>query len=257
VVGNRSKGGMEKAAVTSRVALVTGAAQGLGAAIARRLARDGLSVACVDRSATVEDVARELRDAGYQAHGEVRDLADPAEAVGAVRSAVARLGRIDVLVNNAGIGLYRPEIQDLQPEEWRQVMDVNLTAPFLLAREALPGMKAAGWGRIVNISSRAARIAIPGSDVSYPASKAGLIAMSRQLAMEGAKFGVTSNAICPGRFNTALGAPPPDLDLSVAIPVGRLGEPDEIGALVAFLVSDDAAYITGAVIDINGGAMMI
>src|SRR4029078_7221192 len=108
------------------------------------------TVVCIDRSSTVEDVARALRDAGYEAHSEVCDLADPLKGVGAAQSAIARLGRIDVLVNNAGIGLYRPEIQDLQPEEWRQVMDVNLTAPFLLAREALPSMKAAGWGRIVN-----------------------------------------------------------------------------------------------------------
>lgn len=240
-----------------RVALVTGAAQGLGAAIARRLAAAGLSIACVDRSPAVEDCARSLREAGYDAYGEVRDLADPQQAVGAVKSVVDRFGGLDVLVNNAGIGLYRPEIQDLSLDEWQQVMAVNLTAPFLLAKAALPIMKAAGWGRIVNMSSRAARVAIPGSDASYPASKAGLIAMSRQLAMEGAKFGVTSNAICPGRFNTALGAPSPDLDVTAAIPVGRIGEPDEIGALVAFLVSDDAAYITGAVIDINGGALMI
>jgi 3-oxoacyl-[acyl-carrier protein] reductase len=241
----------------TRVALVTGAAQGLGAAIARRLARDGMAVACVDRSPEVEQLAHALRDAGFDAQSDIRDLAEPQEAVGAARAALDRFGRIDVLVNNAGIGLNRPNIEDLQLDEWRQVIDINLTAPFLLAREVLPIMKAAGWGRIVNMSSRAARIAIAGSDASYPASKAGLIAMSRQLAMEGAKFGVTSNAICPGRFDTALGAPPPGLDLSAAIPVGRVGEPDEIGALVSFLVSDEAAYITGAVIDINGGAMMI
>lgn len=248
---------MSAGAADARVALVTGAAQGLGAAIARRLSQGGMTVSCVDRSPTIHDLVSELRAARCEAHAEVRDLAEATDAVGAVRSVVDRFGRIDVLVNNAGIGLYRPNIQDLQPEEWQQVIDVNLTAPFLLAREALPIMKAAGWGRIINISSRAARVAIPGSDVSYPASKAGLIAMSRQLAMEGAKFGVTSNTICPGRFNTALGAPPPGLDVSQAIPVGRLGEPDEIGALVSFLVSDDAAYITGAVIDINGGAVMI
>jgi 3-oxoacyl-[acyl-carrier protein] reductase len=239
-----------------RVALVTGAAQGLGAAISARLAREGMKVLCVDHGAHVEEHAAKLRAAGYEVDARVCDLGDPEAATGCVDAVLAKHGRIDVLVNNAGTATLAPQVQDLTLENWRRVIDVNLTAPFLLARAAMPRMKEARWGRIVNMSSRSGRTAIAGSDVSYPASKAGLMGMTRQLALEGAKFGVTCNAICPGRFNTAMGAPPPDLDIAAAIPVGRIGQPEEIGGLVAYLVSEEAGFLTGAVIDINGGSFM-
>ncbi|MGE3142727.1 MAG: SDR family oxidoreductase [Hyphomonadaceae bacterium] len=241
----------------TRVAIVTGAAQGLGLAIATRLAREGMKMFCVDRAEGVKNVAADLRAAGLEAEGAVFDLGSQAAAQAVVKGALDRYGALHVLVNNAGIGVKRmPKIEELAPEEWRGVLDVNLTAPFLLAREAMPLMKKQGWGRIINISSRAGRTAVYGADASYSATKAGIIGLSRLLASEGAKFGVTANAICPGRFDTEMGAVPAGFDIAGAIPVGRVGRPEELGALAAFLASEEAGFITGAVIDINGGAFM-
>jgi NAD(P)-dependent dehydrogenase (short-subunit alcohol dehydrogenase family) len=166
-------------------------------------------------------------------------------------------------VNNAG-GMALPKggsvaIEDLPTDLWLRTVAVNLTAPFVLCRLALPAMKQKGWGRIVNIASRAGRMAVPDTSVSYAATKAGLIGMTRIVADQGAKFGITANCIAPGRIATPGGTHATDdvMQRSLRlIPMARLGLPAEIAATVAFLVSDSAAYITGAVIDVNGGAFM-
>jgi 3-oxoacyl-[acyl-carrier protein] reductase len=246
-----------------RVALVTGAASGLGLAIATRLAEDGFLAICVDKSENVSKRAAEICSRGLKAEIEVLDLVDTDAIVAMIRKIGDRYQRIDVLVNCAGIGIssngVAATVEQTRLDHWNRALSVNLTATFLLSREVLPYMTRAGWGRIINISSRAGRTFVPGSGAAYSASKAGLIGLTRVLAVEGAACGITANVIAPGRFDTPMAnrAPPEAIERATAlIPVGRIGRPNEVAATAAFLVTDDAGYITGASIDINGGAFM-
>ncbi|MFT3820902.1 MAG: SDR family NAD(P)-dependent oxidoreductase [Rubrivivax sp.] len=243
-----------------RTALVTGAASGIGLAISRRLARDGWRVLMADRATAVLDAARAL--AGEGAAAAAGFVADVGNAAG-VGALVAELGaqRIDALVNNAGISRGRAgfDVTQTTPDEWERVIAVNLSAPFLLSQALVPGMRARGWGRIVNIASRAGRTGVLTGGLPYAASKAGLIGMTRALALQCAPQAITVNCIAPGWVETPLtGRTPPAAAAQAlkAIPLGRVGQPDEIAGVVAFLCSDDAAYITGAVIDANGGSFM-
>jgi len=246
-----------------RVAFITGAASGLGLSTAERLAAEGCMTVLVDRADKVLAVAERLRGEGRLAEGHVASVTDEAAMTALVSDLATRHGGIDVLVNNAG-GMSLPKggsvaIEDLPTDLWARTIAVNLTAPFVLCRLALPAMKAKGWGRIINIASRAGRMAVPDTSVSYAATKAGLIGMTRIVADQGAKFGITANCIAPGRIATPGGTNATDAVMQNSlsrIPVGRLGLPTEIAATISFLVSDGAAYITGAVIDVNGGAFM-
>jgi 3-oxoacyl-[acyl-carrier protein] reductase len=244
----------------TRIALVTGAANGLGATIAGHLAAGGSEVHLVDRDPVVHDVARRLQaDGSMTAHGHVVDLVDES----ALLALTAQLPRIDVLVNNAGIhpklnGNAIP-IEKLGLADWNTVIAVNLTAAFLLSRELLPAMFEHGWGRIVNVSSRAGRTLSPLSSVAYATTKAGLIGFARTLAAEAAPSGVTVNTVAPGPVKTALtgeSSASVQARLVDTIPLGRYGEVDEVASAVGFLASDAASYITGAVIDVNGGSFM-
>jgi 3-oxoacyl-[acyl-carrier protein] reductase len=248
----------------ARTALVTGAAAGFGLATSRRLGGLGHHVVMLDRAPEVAARAEELRGTGARVTALRYDVTDVDGIPALVEGLVAEHGPIQVLVNNAGTGARgpdgrAPDIEALGPEVWNHVLTLNLTAVFLLCRAVLGPMRTASWGRIVNISSRAGRTAVGPSDVSYAASKAGVVGLTRRLALQVAPYGITANAIAPGRFDTAL-ANSASADViraaTAAIPVGRVGRPEEIAAAVAYLVSEDAGYVTGAVLDVNGGTFM-
>ena len=246
-----------------RLALVTGAASGLGLATVERLTADGRAAVMVDRSDKVLAIAERLRGEGRDAEGHVANVMDEAAITALVADVAARRGGIDILVNNAG-GMPLPRglsvaLEDMPTDIWNRTLALNMTSSFVLCRLVFPAMKAKGWGRIVNISSRAGRMAVPDTGVNYAAAKAGLIGMTRIVADQGARFGITANCVAPVRIGTPGGTNATDevMRNSLArIPAGRLGLATEVAATIAFLVSDDAAYITGTVVDVNGGAFM-
>jgi 3-oxoacyl-[acyl-carrier protein] reductase len=241
---------------------VTGAASGIGLATAESLADVGHTVALLDRAPQVVGVAAAMRDRGASAEGWVVDLADPS-AVATVTAALGEhYGRCDILVNNAAIHPKRPgggkyPIPEITLEQWNEVLAVDLTAPFLLSAWALELMRAHRWGRIVNVSSRAGRVYASASGAHYSAAKAGIIGLTRVLAGEAAADNITANCVAPGAVETALfasGQGALGVDVSGYAPIGRLAKPAEIAAAIIFLASEAASFITGAVIDANGGA---
>ncbi|MGI5817872.1 MAG: 3-oxoacyl-[acyl-carrier-protein] reductase [Armatimonadota bacterium] len=247
-----------------RVALVTGASRGIGAAIALRLARDGCDLAlnwvrddARDNRAEAEAVAEQARALEVEALCVEADVTDR-DAVGAMAAEVAdHLGPIAVLVNNAGITRDRT-LRKLPPEDWDAVLAVNLTGAFNCARAVVDGMTERGWGRIISISSVVALMGNFGQ-ANYAASKAGLLGMTKSLAREVARRGVTVNAVAPGFIDSEMTAAiPPDVaeQIVASIPVGAMGEPIDVANAVAFLASDEARYITGHVLSVNGGLHM-
>lgn len=269
-----------------RVALITGCGKenGIGAATAQRLARDGFIVVVSDVAAAgVENdnaIAREggawqgldtlvqrIASASGEAASLTGDVSVEDDARRLVDETLARYGRLDVLVNNAGAphGRDRGQIEEVPLAAWETVMGINLRGPFLMIRAAVPHMKARGWGRIVTMSSVAGLVALP-ERAAYCASKAGLIGMTRSLAFDLAPHGITANCICPGSIRTdraissTLRAGWSDVDAGLAeraqhIPAKRHGRPEEVAAAVAHLASDDAGYITGQAIAIDGGGL--
>jgi NAD(P)-dependent dehydrogenase (short-subunit alcohol dehydrogenase family) len=243
---------------SGRVVVVTGAARGLGRATARYFLEHGARVAVNVRTRErAEATASDLGPAALAAPGDIRDAA----AVRAiVELVVGRLGRLDVLVNNAAVAR-STRFEQIEEREWRDAIDVNLTAPFLLTRASVPQMKAQRFGRVINVSSLAGRSVSTLAGAHYTASKAGLLGLTRAAAKELGPHGITVNAVCPGLFDTELTHANASDDrlrtLQAAWPVPRLGRPEEVAALIAFLASEEAAYITGASFDINGGVLMI
>jgi 3-oxoacyl-[acyl-carrier protein] reductase len=246
-----------------KVALVTGAARGIGKAIAARLAREGHKTVMLDLDPEIEQAARSLQDAGYPVRPLCLDITDEA----AVRALPDRLGdwwpQLAILVNNAGISPKhegkKREVADMSLDEWRRVLEVNLTGTFLITKTCLPVLKSHGWGRIVMITSQAARTRTPVPGAHYAATKSGMTGFSRVLAAEVASFGVTVNCVAPGRIEsnmTAAVGSDVNAKHAASIPAGRLGRAEEVAAAVAFLASQDAGYSTGAVIDVNGGSFM-
>lgn len=251
------------AGTSGKVALVTGAAGGIGATIAARLSDDGHHVILLDIRATVEQAAADLIARGLSAEHKVCDITDEA-AVAALFAEIESLhGAVDILVNNAGVspkhGGKSLTTENTPLLEWQTVIDVNLTAPFLLCRAAAPLMRKKGWGRIINMASLAGRTRSIVSGAHYSASKAGLIGFSRMFAGEVASAGITVNCIAPGAINAGL-AQQLNQNLTenytARIPVGRIGKPEEVAALVSFIASADTGFITGATFDINGGYLM-
>ncbi len=248
---------------SGRVALITGAAGGIGASISSRLAGDGHHVVLLDVQPAVAQTAAALRDADLAAEHKICDITNEAAVQELVADIERTHGRLDILVNNAGISPKHDgrslTTENTPLEEWLAVINVNLTAPFLLCRTVAPLMRKQQWGRIVNMASLAGRTRSIVSGAHYSASKAGLIGFSRMFAGEVAKTGITVNCVAPGAIQAGLGAQlNPALTDTYAsrIPVGRIGKPEEVAALVSFIVSEETAFITGATFDINGGYLM-
>jgi NAD(P)-dependent dehydrogenase (short-subunit alcohol dehydrogenase family) len=238
-----------------RVAIVTGGTRGIGAAISRRLIARGIRVVAVYRGDTGTAEALEKELDGLSARRV--DLADPQACVALVESVVDEYGRVDHLVNNAGLLLEARSV-DTGIEDWDRTVAVNLSAAFHLARTAIPVMRDAGYGRIVNVSSVTAVMGSP-SEAAYGAAKAGLHGLTRSLARETARAGITVNTVVPGVFDTDMTASMPEKTREAIrrmIPVGRRGNPDELAAAVEFLLGDDAAYCTGSVLTVDGGLGM-
>ena len=245
-----------------RVAIVTGAARGIGAAIARRLAADGMAVGVVDLDEQGSArTAKEIIEDGGRAIPLGADVADEKAAGTAVQQTVAELGPVTVLINSAGI-IRDNLIFKMSAGDWDSVMDVHLRGAFLMSRAAQTHMTQATWGRIVNISSTSA-LGNRGQ-ANYAAAKAGLIGFTKTLALELGKFGVTANAIAPGFIETDMtqatatrqGIDYDDWKIAVArdIPIGRIGQPEDIAAVASFLCREEAGYVSGQVIFVNGGA---
>ncbi|HXO42386.1 MAG TPA: SDR family NAD(P)-dependent oxidoreductase [Thermoanaerobaculia bacterium] len=249
-----------------RVALITGAARGLGLAAAERFLAGGARVVVnVRRSEQVAAAAARLGGSGEGGGGErilvlPGDVASSATVRGLVAQALDRFGRLDVLVNNAAAA-FSTRFEQIDEEEWRRAVDVNLTAAFLCIQAALPAMKANGYGRVVNLSSTAGKSVSTLGGAHYTASKAGLLGLTRAAAKELGPLGITVNAVCPGLIDTELTrehATPEQLAVHVrSFPVPRLGTAAEVAELISFLASERAGYITGAAIDINGGDLMV
>jgi 3-oxoacyl-[acyl-carrier protein] reductase len=241
-----------------RVAIVTGAARGLGRAAATRLHERGAAVVVNVRDRErAESVARSIGERAFAVPGDIAAAGVPEEIV---RLTLERFGRIDILVNNAALAR-STRFPELSADEWRHALEVNLTAPFLLIKAALPAMKAQRYGRIVNVSSSAGRTVSTLGGAHYTASKAGLLGLTRAAAKELGTHGITVNAVCPGMIDTELTrehASPELLErLAAGYPVPRLGTALEVADLICFAASEAAGYITGASFDINGGDLMM
>ena len=247
-----------------RTAIVTGGAGGIGSATCRRLAQEGARVAVYDMNLdAAETVASAIRDAGGRAQAFRCNITSRADVDAAVAATQAQLGPIDVLVNNAGWDVFKP-FTKTEPAEWDKLIAVNLTGALHMHHAVLPGMAARKSGRIVNVASDAARVGSSGEAV-YAACKGGLVAFSKTIAREHARQGITVNVVCPGPTDTALlagvaeGAPSPEKLLDAfarAIPMGRLGQPNDLAGAIAFLASDDATFVTGQVLSVSGGLTM-
>jgi 2-hydroxycyclohexanecarboxyl-CoA dehydrogenase len=251
------------AELVGQTAFVTGAGSGMGRAIARRLAAAGARVAAVDvNDAGAHATAALIRDAGGLAAGVRADITDFAAVQRAVQQVREQLGPVNILVNNAGWDRVQPFLQN-PPELWEQLIGINLKGPIHCTRAVLDDMTAARGGRIVSISSDAARVGSTGEAV-YAACKGGIISFSKTLARELARHGITVNVVCPGPTDTPL------LDeirsspdgkriieaMTRAIPLRRLGTPDDVAAAVAFFAAPDAGFITGQVLSVSGGLTM-
>ncbi|MBI2605989.1 MAG: SDR family oxidoreductase [Deltaproteobacteria bacterium] len=243
-----------RARFAEKVALVTGAGQGIGAAIAKRLASEGCKTCLIDRDAAgLEAVAREIGSAGGEASSFVADVAKKAAVQDTVNAVVARYGKLDILVNNAGI-IRDGFISKISEEDWDAVLDVNLKGPFFFCQAVFPFMKASGAGRIVNIVSRA-WLGNAGQS-NYSASKGGLVSLTRTLALEFARFQIGVNAVAPGLIDTPMtqGMPAEARERLLKMqPTGKMGTVEDIAAAVAFLSSDEAGFITGQVLHVDGG----
>ncbi len=242
-------------------AVVTGGGRGIGEATARRLAAEGADVLLLARTvAEIDAVAGSISEGGGSAWALQADVANEAQVQAAVEAAVARWGRIDVLVNNAGIDDDRPFL-DVELEKWQQVLGVNLTGPFLVSQRVAREMARTGGGALVHISSIDAHGA-DGSQVAYNSSKAGLLGLNRTIAMELAPLGIRSNVVSPGYTATPLtrqyvGEPMYEYMTTrfARVPQGRMATPDEIASAILFLASDDAAAITGTELVVDGGTI--
>ncbi|MGQ7859975.1 SDR family NAD(P)-dependent oxidoreductase [Pseudomonas sp. 32A] len=245
-----------------KTVLITGADGGLGRDMAAHLAKAGWSLVLVDRSDTIHQLPARLNVAPDQAKTRQCDLADEAQLEALCSEIREGELRCDALINNAGISSYgqdgnRLSIDDIDRAILQNVLDINLIAPFLLSRAALPAMRERKWGRLVHIASRGGRTFSEVFPSNFSASKSGLIGLSRSIAGESARFGITSNVIAPGVIITPqTGKVDPALLSQAKIPAERYGEPAEITGAVAYLLSNEAGFTTGSVMDINGGAFM-
>ena len=243
----------------SKVAIVTGSALNIGRAIAVHLARQGFRVLVTARQAEHDatETARLVHEAGGEAHVHMADIADPAQARGLIEAAVTRFGRLDALVNNASVRR-QTKFADMTPEEWREIMSVTLDGAFFCAHAAAPHIAQAGGGSIVNLGGISAHAGAIGR-VHAVTAKAGMVGLTRALAKELAGDKITVNTVVPGSIETIRGAAAGGNHGRSALPdslLGRRGHPDEVAAMVRFLCSEEARYVTGQTIHVNGGAFM-
>ena len=240
-----------------KIALITGASKGLGKAMALALSQAGATIALVSRDeGKLQDVKREVESAGGKADLFLADVKDEAQVDRLEAEVSKRLGKVQILVNNAGINL-RKNLVDFSLSEWQSVLDTNLTSVFLMCRKFVPHMRGTGYGRILNMTSIMSHVSLPQRS-AYSASKAALLGLIRALALELASDGITVNGISPGPFGTEMNQtlmqdPQANAQFLANIPAGRWGKVEEIGALATYLCSDAAGFITGTDILIDGG----
>lgn len=252
---------MTQGSLQGRAALVTGAARGMGRAIALALAARGARLVVNDISRdSLGDTAAAIAELSTAPLAVGADVTDRESVQSMFDEIAASIGAVDIVVNNAGV-LRGSAFDQITEAEWDLVVGVNLKGTFLVSQFAVRQMRPRQWGRIVNLSSTAGKNISTLGGAHYTAAKAGILGLTRHLANEVAKDGITVNAVCPGLIDTDMVRGTVDAAAIAAyersFPISRLGRPDEVGALVAFLCSDDAAYITGASLDINGGDLMI
>jgi len=244
--------------ISGRVALVTGASQGIGRSCALKLASTGATVALAARNQEkLNELVREITGAGGKAAAFPVDVSDEAQIKSACKAAITHFGRIDILVNNAGITRDQLVIR-MKRSDWDAVLSTNLTSAYLSIQQVIGSMLKQRWGRIINVSSIFGQMGQAGQ-ANYAASKAGLIGLTMAIAREVASRSITCNAVAPGFVETAMTSGLPD-DLKQTalklIPLGRIGTPEDVANAVAFLASDEASYITGHVLNVNGGMLM-
>jgi 2-hydroxycyclohexanecarboxyl-CoA dehydrogenase len=247
-----------------KTVIVTGGGGGIGGATCRRFAQQGARVAVFDMNLdAAQRVAADIANSGGEAMAFKCDITNRSEVDEAVAATESRLGPVDVLVNNAGWDVFKP-FTKTEPAQWEKLIAINLTGALHMHHAVLPGMAARKSGRIVNIASDAARVGSSGEAV-YAACKGGLVSFSKTIAREHARHGITVNVVCPGPTDTALfadykeGAGNPDKLMEAftrAIPLGRIGQPDDLPGAILFFASDDAAFITGQVLSVSGGLTM-
>lgn len=241
-----------------RVALITGASQGIGQAIAVRLAAAGASVALAARNQDkLNEVVQQIRSAGGKASAFQLDVADEEQIKSVFKAVIAQLGKIDILVNNAGITRDQL-VMRMKRADWDAVLGTNLTSAYLCTQQVISPMLKQRWGRIINVTSIFGQIGQAGQ-ANYASSKAGLIGLTKAIARELGSRNITCNAVAPGFIETNMTAVLGDDFKQNAlknIPLGRIGTPDDVAGAVAFLASDEASYITGHVLDVNGGLHM-
>lgn len=242
--------------LTGKTALITGATGGIGGEIAKALHAQGATVALSGRNK--DKLEALVADLGGNVHTIIADLSTSEGIAALVKDTEEAMGQIDILVNNAGLTRDNLSMR-MKDEEWQEVLDVNLTAPFMLAKMCQRGMMKRRFGRIINISSVVGTTGNPGQ-CNYVASKAGMMGWTKAMAMEIASRGITVNCVAPGFIATAMTEALTDdqkQKINTTIPMGRMGAPTEIASAVAYLASDEAAYVTGATIHVNGGMAMI
>ncbi|HEY6371692.1 MAG TPA: 3-oxoacyl-[acyl-carrier-protein] reductase [Candidatus Sulfotelmatobacter sp.] len=244
--------------LSARVALVTGASQGIGRSCALRLAKEGAAVALAARNQEkLNELVQEITGAGGKAAAFALDVADEEQVKSTGKAILAQFGKIDILVNNAGITRDQL-VMRMKRADWDAVLRTNLTSAYLCIQQVIGSMLKQRWGRIINITSVFGQMGQAGQ-ANYAASKAGLIGLTMAIAREVASRNITCNAVSPGFIETAMTAVLSDEFKQTAvqqIPLGRVGTPDDVAAAVRFLASDDASYITGHVLNVNGGMLM-